>query len=754
VSDVDALIAAGKHRAAAERLLADGQPRRAADIFEQLWEFAAAARAAQADGDLARALRNALEARDEPLAAALLDELRRTPVGQAAALEALVRVRRFAPAADLAIELGDRERAIDLLQRAHRDLDAARLLVELGRDRDAGLVLERALEVAAGDEAAAMHLALGKVLARRGALPDAARHLQHAATSPASAPEARGHLIGTLASLDLRDAARDVLRLAREHEPELPADLDTFLREFRARQPAAPPRSVDVIAGRYRVERALGHGAAGRVVLAYDEVAGRQVALKIIHGAGAHGGAAYERFRREAQITSALRHPCLVETYDVAFEQGLLVMEYLPGGSLAERLAGGQRQGEAAVRKLALELVSALEAAHQRGVVHRDLKPANVFFDARGTAKLGDFGVAHVVDLGQTQTGGLIGTLAYMSPEQITGAPISVAADVYGLGVTLFEALTGRLPHVGPDFVAQHLGDAPPLASTVSPGLAAGWDVLLASMLGKTPGERPSLQVVRQRLEAIAVGRALGLTPVAGTPIDEAGATERDRRAEPGDDVVGPGPRYAFETRLGRTATARLSRAVDRVLDRSVVLERFDEGPATLARFAHVRALAGVASPFVQRALALDVAERLAVFEAPAGAPWADARLPDHVGEILRLAKRLARGLAAMHERQVAHGAIGPTTVVVDEGAIPTLLVAGLPPSADDAALATPAADVRALLALLAALLEVDAAWPAIAGRFTRAPGPAEPRDGAALYLALDDLELAYLRAGADGLSA
>src|SRR5512138_2727852 len=151
-------------------------------------------------------------------------------------------------------------------------------------------------------------------------------------------------------------------------------------------------------------------------------------------------GAAYERFVREARLASTLRHPSLVEVYDVSVERGFLVMEYLPGGSLAQRLAAG-RLTPVQVRRMALDVIAGLEAAHHRGVVHRDVKPANIFFDARGTAKLGDFGVAHLVDLGQTQTGGLIGTLAYMSPEQITGAPISIAADMYALGVTLFEAV-------------------------------------------------------------------------------------------------------------------------------------------------------------------------------------------------------------------------------------------------------------------------------------------------------------------------
>src|SRR4029079_2439785 len=132
-----------------------------------------------------------------------------------------------------------------------------------------------------------------------------------------------------------------------------------------------------------------------------------------------------------------------------------------------QRLAASERLAAVQVRRMALDIIAGLQAAHHRGLVHRDVKPANVFFDARGTAKLGDFGVAHLVDLGQTQTGGLIGTLAYMSPEQITGAPISIAADIYALSGTLFGAVPGRLPFLGPDFVAQHLGEEPPAPTTV-----------------------------------------------------------------------------------------------------------------------------------------------------------------------------------------------------------------------------------------------------------------------------------------------
>ena len=249
--------------------------------------------------------------------------------------------------------------------------------------------------------------------------------------------------------------------------------------------------------------------------LATDEVAGRQVAIKMFFAAGARGGAAYERFVREARLASTLRHPSLVEVYDVSVERGFLVMEYLPGGSLAQRLAAGERLSPAQVRRMALDIIGGLEAAHHRGVVHRDVKPANIFFDARGTAKLGDFGVAHLVDLGQTQTGGLIGTLAYMSPEQITGAPISIAADLYSLGVTLFEAVTGRLPFLGPDFVAQHLGEEPPAATSVAAEHRARAGIRSSrGLLVKNPRERtPTLADLRRQLEALDLGGRAAIGP-------------------------------------------------------------------------------------------------------------------------------------------------------------------------------------------------------------------------------------------------
>jgi serine/threonine-protein kinase len=741
-TEIDELIAAGKHADAAKLALAVGDPRRAADLYEKLWDWRGALEAAKAAGDLPRALRSALELHDEAVTTELVATLAATDDGAKQALEVLVRMRRHAQAATLAERLGD-PRAIDLYQRAHRDLDAARLLEAAGRDRDAGRLLERALDLAAEQERAPIQLALGRILARRGAYPEATRLLQEARKNAELRPEAQRHLIATLAAMGLRDGARDALLELRAHDASVPADLDTYLRDWRDQTAERKTgRDREVIAGRYRLDRLLGAGASGRVFLATDEIAGRPVALKMFFAAGARGGAAYERFVREARLASTLRHPSLVEVYDVSVERGFLVMEYLPGGSLAQRLGAGEKLAALQVKRMALDIVSGLEAAHHRGVVHRDVKPANVFFDARGTAKLGDFGVAHLVDLGQTQTGGLIGTLAYMSPEQITGAPISIAADLYALGVTLFEAVTGRLPFLGPDFVAQHLGEAPPAASSVAADVSPAWDPILAGLLVKNPRERTqTLADLRQQLEALD----LGAHPLAGARARRPSAPHSIAQLAAEDET---GPRYQFETPLGRTPISELARAVDTVLDRSVVIERFDATDDAVRALERARLLGRAQSPFVQRALSLDRAARSAVFEAPAGASLAEQ--PPHLppAEAVRLLKRLARAAAAIHEVGGSHGAIGPRTVVIDDAAVPTVMAAGLGVPGES----TPATDVTAIIALLASIVGCEPSLSALATAICNEVGatlPALPPvpDGEALYEAADALDIAVLGA-------
>ncbi len=757
--DPAALSAAGRHAEAARAAAAAGDHAAAAALWERIWEFAAAARAWQAAGEAGRALRAAIEAKDE----ALVDELGRaltaTDDGARIALDVLARQRRHGAAAELAERLGETERAIDHYQRAHRDLDAARLLESAGRDREAARVLERALDLVIAEERPEVHLRLGRILERRASHDAAARHLQEATRPPATdaiAAEARRHLIVALAAMGLADAARATLLELRRVAPETPADLPQFLRTARAATPA-PASEKEVVAGRYHLVALLGAGAAGRVFRAVDEVSGRTVALKMFFAAGARGGAAYERFVRESRLAQALRHPALVEVYDVSLDHGFLVMEYLAGGSLAQRLAAGERLGGGQVRRLALELLGGLELAHHRGVVHRDVKPANIFLDSRGTAKLGDFGVAHLVDLGQTQTGGLIGSLAYMAPEQITGAPITIAADLYALGVTLFEVLTGRLPFLGPDFVAQHLGETAPAPSVVATDVAPGWDPIIERLLRKSPSERQgSIAELRGELEVLELGDRSG--PAVALP-----RPRRDSRPHSIAELAADEPaavdggRYQFETPLGQTAVSRLYRAVDRVLDRSVVIERFvDSAEAELA-IARVLVLARAGSPFVQRALSFDRSARSVVFEAPSGAPVSEAATGERgtiaieAKDLLRLVKRLARAVTAIHDAGGVHGAITPATVVIADPWIPTLLASGLPPPDPGA---TNADDVRAVLDVaariggvphdeLTASLLGAAATPTVVAEMT-----ARPRGtGLELYVWADAVEVLALRA-------
>jgi serine/threonine-protein kinase len=735
---------------AARRATAAGDHARAADIYEKFWDFRSALAAARSADDQPRALRYALELHDEPLVRALLGELAVTEEGARSALAVLVRMRRHGEAARLAERLGETAQAIDHYTRARQELEAARLLEAQGRDRDAGRLLERALDLAAEGERAPIQLALGRILARRGAYPEATKLLQQARVQPALRDDSQRHLVATLAAMGLRDGARDALLELRARDPSVPADLDSYLRSWRDDTTErrhqidgrGGHRDREVIANRYRLEKLLGAGASGRVFLATDEVAGRPVALKMFFASGARGGAAYERFVREARLASTLRHPSLVEVYDVSVERGFLVMEYLAGGSLAQRLAGGERLAAPQIRRMVLDLIAGLESAHHRGVVHRDVKPANIFFDARGTAKLGDFGVAHLVDLGQTQTGGLIGTLAYMSPEQITGAPISIAADVYALGVTLFEVVTGRLPFLGPDFVAQHLGEQPPTPTSVDPTIAAGWDEILDGLLRKNPRERTTtLGELRRQLEALDLGGQPRMGPRSKR---STGPHSIAQLAAEDDD----GPRYQFETPLGQTPISQLSRAVDTVLDRSVVIEHFDASEDAERALTRARLLGRAQSPFVQRALGLDRAARTVVFEAPAGAPLADTLPQLPAAEAVRLLKRLARAAAAIHEVGGSHGSIAPRTVVLDE-AVPTVLAAGLGVAAES----SPADDVRAVVAIVSTIVGCDPTLEALARSVCESVGAALPAlpsalpDGEALYAAADAIDIAVLAA-------
>jgi len=274
----------------------------------------------------------------------------------------------------------------------------------------------------------------------------------------------------------------------------------------------------DEVAGRYRLEELAGRGPMSEVWRAHDATLDRTVALKILAPT-----ADLERFRREARAVASLGHENVMRVYDYGEAEAgpYMALEWLPGGTLEERLGGGALDpGE--VGRIAVGIAAGLAHLHERGFVHRDLKPANVLFDAEGRPKLADFGLARgAAGAGTlTEAGTVLGTAAYISPEQAGGEPATPASDVYSLGVLLFRMLTGALPFVADDALAlvdMHRTQPAPAVETVNPAVPPALASLTNAALAKDPADRPA--------DGAAVLAALGAAPVGAAATTDTEAT-------------------------------------------------------------------------------------------------------------------------------------------------------------------------------------------------------------------------------------
>lgn len=262
----------------------------------------------------------------------------------------------------------------------------------------------------------------------------------------------------------------------------------------------APPASDLTQLGRYAVDGVIGRGAMGAVYRATDPASGRSVAIKTLALAHEFNGAALiearARFVREAQTAARLHHPAIVDVFDSGEEQGLayIVMEHVAGQSLGEFTGAGRLLPPLQVAAIGAQIADALGHAHQHGVIHRDIKPANVLVDlAAGVVKVTDFGIALVTDAARTRTGVMLGTPSYMSPEQMMGARIDGRADLYALGVVLFQLLTGTLPHPQESMarLMQAIVNEPaPDVRTLRPAVPEALAGIVAQALRKPPAQR------------------------------------------------------------------------------------------------------------------------------------------------------------------------------------------------------------------------------------------------------------------------
>jgi tetratricopeptide (TPR) repeat protein len=255
----------------------------------------------------------------------------------------------------------------------------------------------------------------------------------------------------------------------------------------------APP---DILPPRYRDARPIGVGAMGEIFCATDRELGREVALKVLAARYAQDTPLRARFEREALAAARLSGtPHIVTIFDVTEHNGrpIIVMEYLSGGSLEAQIAGSPCPPAQALRWLE-EAASALDAAHAAGIVHRDVKPANLLLDGRNHLHVADFGVASAVGLDSfTQTGTIVGTAGYLSPEQAKGERATAASDLYALGVVAWELLTGRRPFAAESATAEalaHVNAPVPSPSQANPELPRQLDAIFERALAKDPRAR------------------------------------------------------------------------------------------------------------------------------------------------------------------------------------------------------------------------------------------------------------------------
>jgi serine/threonine protein kinase len=249
--------------------------------------------------------------------------------------------------------------------------------------------------------------------------------------------------------------------------------------------------------GRYQIVKELGKGSMGVVYQAYDPQIDRSVAIKVLRQDRLTSEAFTQRFLREAKAIGRLSHPNIVTVYDVGEDQGTvyIAMEFLDGEPL-HKIMEGKRFSLQETLHLGIQAAETLDYAHQKGIIHRDVKPGNIILQSSGQIKITDFGIAHIEDTSasvQTQSGEILGTPAYMAPEQVMGQPIDGRSDLFSLGIILYELSTGKRPFGGENLTAifhSITQTNPPEPAKINPDIPQNLSQIILKCLWKTPDKR------------------------------------------------------------------------------------------------------------------------------------------------------------------------------------------------------------------------------------------------------------------------
>ena len=301
---------------------------------------------------------------------------------------------------------------------------------------------------------------------------------------------------------DIFDKARDVYRQILSYNIKY-----KDVAQRIERLPSGPlinkkDKNQQRLEDRYDQIEKIGAGGMGSIFKARDKILGRIVALKVIREDFMGDIETVHRFIREAQSASALHHPGIVTIFDICVGEPMYIaMEYVDGGNLREQL-NRKAMSVQEFLGIAIEICDALDAAHSKGIIHRDIKPENIMLTKDGKIKITDFGLACINNASKmTMAGQILGTPLYMSPEQIKGRPVDNRSDIYSLGITFYESLTGRVPFPHGDIGYCHIHETPPLPSLLNPDIPETLEKIIMKSIEKNPEDR--YQNVREILEDI-----------------------------------------------------------------------------------------------------------------------------------------------------------------------------------------------------------------------------------------------------------